>query len=422
MNRILNDLPGAVQYIVDAQNEHPNRIDVCEQNTLPDNQRGFFAVGRQQIQTPSAFGQPSASGQPSSFGQPSAIGAAGQPRTAFGAPSFPGAGGAPTSFGQPSAMGAGRPGAFGQPSAVGGFGQPSQLGGNRPSPFPQQGGPTTGASPFGQQQPNPTTGASPSSQQGAGAGAGSSPFAQLGSTNTGGGFGQPSQVGANPSPFAQQNPTPTGVFGRPSGAPANPFGNNNNQNVGGQGGFPTVSDMSMASPVTSSFTQPAAAPSNNSGSFGAPSAPSNLNPFARASQPAQPAQSAVNGVQGFQQQRPQTSNGPPRGLASQPAPSADISSYATHSPTGQLLTFKRMQVIYDKENKPFVRSGNKEERVWFPNGPPPPTNDIQPPPEAYGPKIKEFEEAYRIVKETGSFKDGLMPEEAPQVDWVRYDL
>jgi len=33
-----------------------------------------------------------------------------------------------------------------------------------------------------------------------------------------------------------------------------------------------------------------------------------------------------------------------------------------------------------------------------------------------------FAEAYRVVKETGEFERGVMPEEPPKIEWVGFDV
>ena len=119
----LNDVDGAVKYMVNGENEHPNRLDVCKAKGTTVTQPQTSAPNQQ---TTSTFGQPSSSAP--AFGQPSAP-------SAFSRPSVPsfGQSSAPTStFGQPSAPTFGQPSqpsAFGQPSTLGrpttGFGQPS---------------------------------------------------------------------------------------------------------------------------------------------------------------------------------------------------------------------------------------------------------------------------------------------------------
>ena len=119
----LNDLDGAVKYIINGEDEHPNRLDICKAKGATPTQPHASAPS-QQIQ--STFGQPSRSAP--DFGQPSASSAFGGPSANSFGQSF-----APTStFGQPSATTStfGKPSAptFGQPSQPSAFGQASTLG------------------------------------------------------------------------------------------------------------------------------------------------------------------------------------------------------------------------------------------------------------------------------------------------------
>ena len=92
----LNDLDGAIKYIVDGRNEHPNRIDICRETTklgyVKENallHAQSHPSSSQQLQTM----------QSSAFGQPSALGRADNPfargpttHAVFGKPSQPGIG------------------------------------------------------------------------------------------------------------------------------------------------------------------------------------------------------------------------------------------------------------------------------------------------------------------------------------------
>jgi len=66
------------------------------------------------------------------------------------------------------------------------------------------------------------------------------------------------------------------------------------------------------------------------------------------------------------------------------------------------------------------------ERIWFPDGAPPyeRVKDAEPPAEVYGLEARQnvFAEAYKAVRESGGFVDGVMPEEPPKVEWVGFDL
>ena len=129
----LDDVDGAIQYVLSEENQHPNRIDICKaKGALP----GQSKAGSHNQHT-SSFGQSSA---PSNFGQPAGpskdtLGFSNTASPSFGQPSFGQQSSVQTSFGQPSAFI--KPGptlaqsspAFGQPTnAPSAFGQPSTLG------------------------------------------------------------------------------------------------------------------------------------------------------------------------------------------------------------------------------------------------------------------------------------------------------
>ncbi|EEP81325.1 predicted protein [Uncinocarpus reesii 1704] len=192
----LADIDGAIKYIIDGENQHPNRIDITEGTTAAvPSQQSPFGVPTTSAPT-SAFGQPTAFSQPTqgaSFGRPSALGQQQQPQPAFGPPAFAQPAFGQTAFGQPSALGKQQQLAFGAPA----FGQPSAL---KPSPFAQ---------PLSQApvQPNPFNQTS-----------NASPFTQL--PNQGQPFGQAQSQAQVESPFGKPS---TGGFGQPQTA-NNPFG------------------------------------------------------------------------------------------------------------------------------------------------------------------------------------------------------
>ena len=108
----LNDLNGAIKYIVDGKNDHPNRIDICKETTRTGVlQRNADAPSQSQpsAQTRgSAFGQASQLGQASAFGQPSMLS---KPQNPFASTSN-----SQPSFGRPSQLGGNPAPALGQPS------------------------------------------------------------------------------------------------------------------------------------------------------------------------------------------------------------------------------------------------------------------------------------------------------------------
>ncbi|KAI1878402.1 uncharacterized protein JN550_000584 [Neoarthrinium moseri] len=255
----LNNLDGAVQFVLAAENKHPNRIDVCRESSRQGGSTGAFAVGN----TSSGFSASPFQSAPSATANPFA--AASQP-SPFGAP----ASAAPTTgaFGQPSQLGA-KPNPFGQPAQTGGsaFGQTSALGA-KPNPFGQPA--QTGGAAFGQTsalgaKPNPF------------AAAASGPSGFAAAASQGSAFGQPSALGAKPNPFAAAsgNATPS-PFGAAS--QASPFGAQSQPQNASPFGAP--SQPQSASPFGG------AAQNQNASPFGAPSQPQGNSAFGAPSQPA----------------------------------------------------------------------------------------------------------------------------------------
>ena len=425
----LNDVDGAINYIIKAENEHPNRTDICRESQAASagSQRGVFqrtqeypistpsqpaaapafgapsqagafgqapggAFGQSPAlgQKPSPFGAPSGPfGQPSGggFGQASALGQKPNPfgaPTAFGAPTGHGGGGA---FGQPSALGQkpnpfGAPsGAFGQPSGVA-FGQPSASG-QKPNPF---GGQPAAPAPFGgtlQPQTNP--------------------------------FGVPSTQ--NPNPFGAQNPptqpNPFGntprSFGAPSPAPKNPFGGPATTQPSPWGAAPAASSpFSNPQPTV----QPASNPLGNPQPVSQPAA----NPFGNPtpSAPTQPNANPFGGPPPTQQQSQPFTNGS-TSLTDHPS----LSQYSTRDGNGRLLTWKDKRVIY-KDGEPGTQSsGGPWQKIWFPNGPPPPNKWAEAEPEQYTDEVKN---AYEYARRNGGFEGGMIPLIPPKQEWCQWDF
>ncbi|CAN8105374.1 unnamed protein product [Discula destructiva] len=415
----------AINYIMQALNQRPNRHDL-----ITSNMNGEFAVGKRPVgfgSAPAANANPFAAAQPNNafssgtpgFGQPSTVG---QAPSAFGQPAAMGTG---TGFGQASALSQ-RPNPFGAPSALGqvsGFGQPSSLG-QRPAPF---------GAPSALGQPSQSSTASP--------------------------FGQPSQLGARPNPFGAP------VAGSaPSASPFSTFANNNSSNVApspfaaqaapsannafsqnGQQqatspfGQPPSTEVSMGSaptPTTSAFST-AGNSATASTPFGQP---------AQAAAPAfgQPAQPATNPF-GQPAQRPAANpfGQPTQQTATTPSSSSALGSssqqgqqqhpayqsYATKNPaTGQLQAWKGQPVTYreidGKANTPCVANADGTfSKIWFPDGPPPFYKDTEP--------TREYAQNETNVwgqfAQTGKLQlaangGGGMPLAAPMRDNTRWDF
>ncbi|KAI5239673.1 hypothetical protein E4T43_06596 [Aureobasidium subglaciale] len=277
LEKVLGDLDGAVKYVLDGENQHPNRIDSCQAAVGNVFHRGRKLNSKfSNIPAPTTA-QPAQNG---AFGQPSAVGNA-------------------VAFDQPSILGGG-----------GGFGQASSLG-QKPNPFAQSmstapvGGTFGAASTLGQKP---------------------SPFAQPTTQPSAGGFGQPSTIGAKPSPFNQPPPAAAVGFGQPSGlgqgnvfakpsggiqsspfaqaaqpgVQPSPFAQSAQQGGGSFGQVPAFNQTPAPVQQNSTFGQSSAlgqqprapfgqpqVPTQQNSAFGQPSIPGQNSPFSQPSAPSQ---------------------------------------------------------------------------------------------------------------------------------------
>src|ERR1700753_1490903 len=99
----LGNLDAALQFVIDGEKKHPNRLDVCKQSSQPGGTSGRFS-GKSET---SAFG-----------GQTGAFAAAGKSLNTFGSAAMNTTSSTSGAFGQPTALGQ-KPSPFGAPS----FGQ-----------------------------------------------------------------------------------------------------------------------------------------------------------------------------------------------------------------------------------------------------------------------------------------------------------
>ncbi|KAH8904504.1 hypothetical protein BR93DRAFT_952443 [Coniochaeta sp. PMI_546] len=478
----LANLDGAIQFIVDAGNKHPNRIDICQQGTTPGGTTGEFAVGKPRNP---AFG----GGQAPSFGAPAnaAFGAPSQPANPFSAPSQPAAGG----FGQPSALGQ-KPSAFGtpafgtpafgqpaKPAAAPAFGQPSQpvsafgqssaLGAKpnafgapafgqpaqpaaapafgQPSSTPAFGQPSQPGTAFGQasglgQKPNPWgapaggSGASPFASAAAQQPAGQNPFGAASQPQQNASpFGQaaPAQPAANP--FGQQQPAQPSAFGKQQPAQPSPFGQQQQQQQPAQANpFGSAPAATNAGPFSANAMDTSSSTPAATNPFGAPK-PAASNPFGSTSAATTTTSSP------FTQQQPNGSapTGPSAGSA-QPqnpyGPNATrqhppVTAYSSRGPQGELTMFKGRAVTYlpppgpgneRKKPVPMVRAADGSmSKVWFPDGPPMYTPDTEAGDQSVYEK-REVQDAWRTFVAQGRFVDGIMPEVPPKREWCTWDF
>lgn len=102
------------------------------------------------------------------------------------------------------------------------------------------------------------------------------------------------------------------------------------------------------------------------------------------------------------------------------AAGADISTYTTRRADNQLTSFKSQPVQYIDRTPCYRRPDNGQwERIWLPDGAPPENVYAHAEPQVYGEVLKE---AYEYLSKTGTFKDGIMPEEPPPHVLCGFDL
>lgn len=353
-------------------------------------------------QNTSTFGQPSGSvpalGQPSAplvFSRPSAtsLGQPSAPTPTFGQPSAP-------SFGQPD-----QPSAFGQASTLGrvttSFRQPSSTFGKPSIPAPTFGQPSA-PGPFGAPQQQPNAFGKPSGpdlllQPSAAA---KNPFGQQLAPTQSSTFGQSSSL-SQPSAFGRpsaQNPSP--AFGQPATSVAD-------------SGF---SQTSTASP--NPFGQPTAP--SNTGTIRQPSTAA-PNPFGqrRTSTASQPVLSFG------QPSGPSNTAQPPTGPAADWANVRSTSGQGTNGVQVQkdsqdkITSWRGMPVRYFDDEPCYKGNDDNWQRIWFPDGPPIFTKTVDLPDEAYDEPTRAN---YRHLKQTGTFKDGIMPALPPKREWCSWNF
>ncbi|PBP19186.1 CCCH zinc finger domain protein [Diplocarpon rosae] len=463
----LNDIDGAINFVISSEKDHPNRIDIVRESQAagPGSQSNPFS-------NQSSL-HPASSSTLNTFGAANPQPLAGSP---FGAPSAPTFGG-PTSsggaFGQPSVLGqkpstfGGGNSAFGAPTQLGSrgvFGQSAALGQN-PNPF---GAPSSSSaapfsnfagspSPFGQKKPDTIPFGQPATSTPFGAppqtatlnpfGVSSQPVSQAP-------FGAPAQpTTSNPFGTSSQ-PTQPNPFGRPSDliSSPNPFDGNPTQPnpLGGT----TAAAFGVPSPVKNAFgvsiqSQPPQGVSNPFGGtssspqpniFGAPtSAPAAFNPFAQpisnSSANANSLGNSISRANGTASDVPQPlrqhAANQTSGNVQMGAPHPTIETYSTKDASGILKTFKGKQVTYraaepatgDRPAKigdpGYTGPDGKWERIWFPDGAPIFNKDTAVENTLYDEKI---EAAYRYAKQTGTFQGGKMPLLPPKREWCSWDF
>jgi nucleoporin NUP42 len=95
---------------------------------------------------------------------------------------------------------------------------------------------------------------------------------------------------------------------------------------------------------------------------------------------------------------------------------------------GRPVTYQRLEKkegkVEDKKEYPFYHnpSTNKLERIWLPDGPPGPNPDVEASPQTYEALGEALKQLYDFVRDSGTFKDGLVPEVPPKREWVNWEL
>lgn len=404
---VLRDLDGALKYLCDGANTHPNRLDICEATSHPNKQGSATPFSQQ-----SAFGQPSSNNHPSTFGTSPSVSA---------------------SFGQPNALDSTYPQQQQQqqqhkPS----FGQPAQL--DQGVPF----GSTPTPSTFSEQHTPSPFGLVPRGVN----------VPQFGQSQVSAGllaFNQTHQQTQQLSSFGLPPGTTSGqqqqVLNAPaSGQPTNSRFAQPGLSPFGQLGTPSADNAinNQAFPTNQPFGQPIGVPNS---SF-APQQPAAVMPNTGFGQPQFPLAAAhsslgqppSSGTFGSGQQNSQSMTSTTKGdgtIVSQPmsngaivhtiqslAP-AEVRSYTTRDASNKLLTWQGQPVTYNQEGEPCFRSARGVERIWFPDGPPTASANNEDTNLQYSNDLKE---AYGFLSHNGTFKDGIMPEVAPRIEWCRWDI
>ncbi|KAI4254779.1 MAG: hypothetical protein LQ352_002904 [Teloschistes flavicans] len=425
----LSDLDGAIKYINDAANHHPNRLDVCgatghrstPMQQLSDNpQTRNAAFGGDSGFMKPAFGQ--ATKPASAFGQTS-FGQAAAPTPAFGqlsasAPSF----GQPA-FGQPSAPTSafGQP-AFGQNAApTPAFGQPASLSQNA-SIFGQSSnstsapafGQTSTPSPFGQAQQTANPLVQQLSQQpapglqnngfGQGYATGSQtagPFGQQQSVATSNAFTNPARP---PLAFGQSSMMPDNPAAQPTALqPSSVFGQNSTPQLSST--FGHASDSQPANNLfgTADSARDTSRSQPTASAFGQPTAQL---PAAKLGMSAQNVMPAAQ-----------------PSLTTSKRVSTVMRTFSPGNPgTRKLLSWDGQKVTYI-DDEPYIKNAGDGgwQRIWFPEGPPTFTEKTQEYPEGYAPDAAARGNIEFFLQH-GVGPNGLIPDMPPPRDMISWNF
>lgn len=389
----LNDVDGAIRYILDGGKEHPNRLDICE-NVIRASSTNVTSVPLPTIRPSNPFAPSATSGT----GFQSTIGTNTQSFDPSSTPStgFQNGPGTNTQLFAPSSKSGTR---FQNPTGTGT--QPFA-----PSSAPSvgfQSTPGTMTQPFVQSSTSGTgfqTTTDPSTQ----------PFTPSSSTGTGfqiatSRYTQPIASLAIPGIGFQ---TAAGVDTRSFGAPSasgNSFQTTTDIN---SQPFPPVTRHVFSKPITGPakpFTGFTLGPGQD------PADPKAANPLAP--------------VTGLPSSNPLPSAGiSTSSLSTGSTPSSDLvqrpsATKAVKDSAGRLTRWDGKPVAYIDKDPCYKGADGSWVKIWFPIGAPEYREVEELPMEAYDEATKEN---YKHVREHGTFKDGVMPTVAPRREWCRWDF
>jgi nucleoporin NUP42 len=361
-----------MDYIVDGAKTHPNRID--ETINPPSIRRGGYGPFSVDRPNKPRYQPPS---QSSGFQTTSKSAFANQPSSSFGTQAPAAQNHQPVGFAQnQNSSGFG----VAQPQQQNSYGQPMQNSFAQPNQMPNAfGQPQQNPAPFGQPQNNAIDGfgglQQPSQQQ----------------NNA---FGQPqAPFGTQGIPISQQ--VIQGAFGQQSQAL-------NNNGFGGQ------FQQQQQQQVPEGYSQQL---NGGFSSFGNQNlAPQPTNGFG--SQPANG--SSAQALQNNQQQ----SNNISATNAANGLTHPDVASYTTRDNSGRLLTWKGARVNFIDNQPCYQTPDGSMERIWFPDGPPT-AQSWEPSTELF---TTEMMQAYEFLRQNGAFQGGIMPEAAPRLDMVHFNV
>ncbi|KAG5963787.1 hypothetical protein E4U58_003422 [Claviceps cyperi] len=430
----LKNTRDAVRFILDAENKHPNRIDICRAGTQGALSGGFVPGNMSQAGNVLGGSRDVLGKRDNPFETP-ALRHPSHPN--WGGQSQPAAQPQQTAFGQPSqtqqsALGA-RQNPFGAPN----LGQPSQLGagpmgGQRPNPFASH----NPAPPVSHAAVDPFSVTAIMNQSGSSQPLNS--FSQRHMMQTFNTLGQTGGQPSRPNPFAPSSFASAASASNPFGATTNPqqnqsgfqtsrpnpFATSNNSDPNQANGQPSRPNpfATATNPAPNQANNPfaqnassannsALGANNTSSPLGQPGPQQRMNPFATNGQNQAPNTNTNTNT------KPNTKKGPyhPDSVKEHPA----LESYATKNQDGTLATFKSQPVVY-KDNLPGFRAADGIwTRIWFPAGAPGYNKDTELPSAEYDELTKN---QWAAFEQKADFADGVMPEMPPPRDCTRWDF